>query len=246
MRIVGHENKRFRQGTRTIATLGSPSEFPKAKASPSGRVSWRPPCIGPQMVECLSESGAIGITAKPQSGRPPKLTPARQSQVLNWLRKNPKSFGFATELWTARRVAQVIERKFHVHFNPRYLNEWLTMCVASSAEATNATTRTRRRRHPTLAEISVAAHPKRARALGCSFSIDRRERGFACSARPTHPGAQRPNSHSQAQGQTARQSFSNRGPVPFSRTPALGAVLQHPDQRPFRIDGCCLVRTPTA
>ena len=54
------------------------------------------------------------------------MTPSRQSQVLNWLRKNPKSFGFATELWKARRVAQVIERKFHVHINPRYLNEWLT------------------------------------------------------------------------------------------------------------------------
>lgn len=74
----------------------------------------------------FQKHGAAGVTAKPHPGRPPKLTPSRQSQVLNWLRKNPKSFGFATELWTARRVAQVIERKFHVRFNPRYLNEWLT------------------------------------------------------------------------------------------------------------------------
>ena len=74
----------------------------------------------------FQQHGAAGVAAKPHPGRPPKLTPARQSQVLNWLRKNPKSFGFATELWTARRVAQVIERKFQVHFNPRYLNEWLT------------------------------------------------------------------------------------------------------------------------
>jgi transposase len=70
--------------------------------------------------------GDAGLAAQPHPGRSPKLTPARQSQVLTWLRKNPKSFGFATELWTAPRVAQVIERKWGVHFHPRYLNAWLT------------------------------------------------------------------------------------------------------------------------
>jgi transposase len=70
--------------------------------------------------------GAAGLEAKPHPGRPPKLTPARQRQVLNWLRKNPKSFGFANELWTAPRVALVIRRKFGVSFHPRYLNAWLS------------------------------------------------------------------------------------------------------------------------
>jgi transposase len=72
------------------------------------------------------KKGGAGLAAKPHPGRPSKLTPARQGQVLNWLRKNPRSFGFTTELWTARRVAQVIERKFGVQYHPRYLNEWLT------------------------------------------------------------------------------------------------------------------------
>jgi transposase len=76
--------------------------------------------------QAYRQSGDAGLAAKPPPGRTPKLTPARQSQVLNWLRKNPKSFGFATELWTAPRVAQVIQRKFGVRFHPRYLNAWLT------------------------------------------------------------------------------------------------------------------------
>src|SRR5262249_47397043 len=76
--------------------------------------------------KAYQQHGDPGLAAKPHPGRPPKLTPARQLQVLNWLRKNPKSFGFATELWTAPRVAQVIQRKFGVHFHPRYLNAWLT------------------------------------------------------------------------------------------------------------------------
>jgi transposase len=74
----------------------------------------------------FQQQGDAGLTAKPHPGRTPKLTRARQSQVLNWLRQSPTSFGFATELWTARRVGQVIERKFGVHYHPRYLNEWLT------------------------------------------------------------------------------------------------------------------------
>lgn len=67
-----------------------------------------------------------GLAAKPHPGCTPKLTLARQRQVVRWLYKNPKSFGFATELWTARRIAQVIQRKWGITFNPRYLNAWLT------------------------------------------------------------------------------------------------------------------------
>jgi transposase len=72
------------------------------------------------------QHGDSGLTFKPHPGRKPKLTPARESQVLSWLRKNPKSFGFATELWSAPRIAKVIRRKWGVRFHPRYLNAWLT------------------------------------------------------------------------------------------------------------------------
>jgi transposase len=70
--------------------------------------------------------GDAGLASKPQPGRPSKLTSRQVRQVLCWFRKNPRSFGFATELWTARRVAQVIERKWGVRYNHRYLNGWLT------------------------------------------------------------------------------------------------------------------------
>jgi transposase len=66
-----------------------------------------------------------GLEAKPPPGRPRKLTGRRERTVLGWFRKSPRSFGYATDLWTARRVAQVIERKWQVKFNPRYLVAWL-------------------------------------------------------------------------------------------------------------------------
>lgn len=76
--------------------------------------------------KAYQQRGAAALAAKPHPGRKPKLTVARQRQVLRWLRKNPKSFGYATELWTARRIAELIQRKWGVEFHPRYLNAWLT------------------------------------------------------------------------------------------------------------------------
>lgn len=73
-----------------------------------------------------SRRGDRGLAAKPPPGRQRKLTARRERAVLDWFRKNPRSFGFTTELWTAKRVAQVIERKWGVQFNHRYLNAWLT------------------------------------------------------------------------------------------------------------------------
>jgi transposase len=69
--------------------------------------------------------GDDGLNAKPHSGRHRKLNRRQEGLILNWIRKNPKSFGFATELWTAPRLAQVIQRKFGIQFHPRYLNQWL-------------------------------------------------------------------------------------------------------------------------
>lgn len=76
--------------------------------------------------KAFQKKGSQGIAAKPHPGRPSRLTRRQQACVLRWIRKNPKSFGFSTELWTARRLAQVIQRKFGIQYHPRYLNEWLT------------------------------------------------------------------------------------------------------------------------
>jgi len=45
--------------------------------------------------------------------------------VLRWFRHSPRSFGFPDDLWTAPRVAQLIQRKFRKRFHPHYINQWL-------------------------------------------------------------------------------------------------------------------------
>lgn len=69
--------------------------------------------------------GAAGLAAKPTPGRPRFLTAAQDQQVRVWLAQKPTAHGFPTDLWTARRVAELVRRKFGVAFHPNYLREWL-------------------------------------------------------------------------------------------------------------------------
>src|SRR4051812_27898163 len=70
--------------------------------------------------------GDAGLAAQPTPGRPRFLTPEQDRQVRRWLAGQPTDHGFPTDLWTARRVADLIRRRFGVAFHPNYLREWLT------------------------------------------------------------------------------------------------------------------------
>lgn len=73
----------------------------------------------------FQQHGAAGLAARPVSGRPPKLTTAQEKIVRRWLSDSPNVFGFATELWTAARLAQLIEQEWSVTLHPDYLTVWL-------------------------------------------------------------------------------------------------------------------------
>lgn len=77
-------------------------------------------------VAAYRERGDDGLEGKPHPGPAPKLTARQERSVLSWLAGSPKAFGYKTELWTTRRLAEAIERRFKVRFNSNYLAEWLT------------------------------------------------------------------------------------------------------------------------
>jgi transposase len=120
-----------------MRTQGSPDELERRRRLAVRRVSQGYDCV--EVAEFLGvhpasvrkwwnahqQAGDAGLVAKPATGRPPKLTPLQETEVLCWLGESPKSFGFATELWTAKRVAQLIEHEWDVHFHPHYLSAWL-------------------------------------------------------------------------------------------------------------------------
>jgi transposase len=69
--------------------------------------------------------GEAGLLPRPRSGRPPKLSDRQAKQVLSWIEHSARDFGFATEWWTAPRVAWLVEQGFGVRMNVRYLSDWL-------------------------------------------------------------------------------------------------------------------------
>jgi transposase len=69
--------------------------------------------------------GERGLLSRPASGRPPKLTLLQEKIVRRWLADSPMEHGFETELWTAPRLARLIQEEFDVELKPRYLSTWL-------------------------------------------------------------------------------------------------------------------------
>src|SRR3954470_2713629 len=58
-------------------------------------------------VAAFRHHGAAELAARAVPGRPPKLTTTQEKIVRRWLTDNPTEHGFATELWTAPRLAQL-------------------------------------------------------------------------------------------------------------------------------------------
>ena len=82
------------------------------------RTAWR-------WLASFREGGFEGLSARPVSGRPPKLTTTQEKVVRRWLTEDPTTHGFATELWTGPRLAQLIRQEFGIGLNPRYLCTWM-------------------------------------------------------------------------------------------------------------------------
>jgi len=76
-------------------------------------------------VAAFRRHGPAALAAQAVSGRPSKLTTAQEKIVLRWLDDNPTEHGFTTELWTAGRLADLIDQEWGIKFNEHYLCAWL-------------------------------------------------------------------------------------------------------------------------
>lgn len=72
------------------------------------------------------KQGDAGLISKPALGRMPKLTDRQTETVLSWFTTSPREFGYSSDLWTSRRVRELIQKEFGVRFNSNYLCHWLS------------------------------------------------------------------------------------------------------------------------
>lgn len=67
--------------------------------------------------KALKEGGDEALAAKAQPGRAPRLSDDQRRQLVAILCRGARAAGYATELWTLRRIARVIELHFGVKFH---------------------------------------------------------------------------------------------------------------------------------
>jgi len=65
----------------------------------------------------LEESGVRGLRQAQCTGRPPKLSAAQLRDLERALKRGPEVFGYATGLWTAGRVRDLIEYRTGVRYH---------------------------------------------------------------------------------------------------------------------------------
>lgn len=66
-----------------------------------------------------------GLAAKPQPGPTPGLTDADLRRLEALLAKGAKAHGWHNQLWTAARVARLIERHFDIDYHPEHVRKIL-------------------------------------------------------------------------------------------------------------------------
>ncbi len=65
----------------------------------------------------LEQSGVRGLRKAKHTGRPPKLSSVQLRDIGRALKRGPEAFGFATGLWTAGRVRDLIEYRTGVRYH---------------------------------------------------------------------------------------------------------------------------------
>ena len=65
------------------------------------------------------------LAAKPHPGPAPRLSAERLKELEDLLLKGAKAHGWRTELWTAARATELIERHFRVRFHPEHVRKIL-------------------------------------------------------------------------------------------------------------------------
>jgi transposase len=73
----------------------------------------------------VEKGGMDALKAKPHPGRKPRLSPKQKRQLVEILLAGPRKSGYLTELWTCRRVAEVVAKRFHVEYHPDHVGRIL-------------------------------------------------------------------------------------------------------------------------
>jgi transposase len=106
---AGHLESRRRRALKLLGQGRSLREVANLMACAASSVMrWR---------NCWQQGGDDGLRVRPNPGRPHKLNTRQRRQLVALLGKGPRAYGYETDEWTAVRIAELIQRRFQVHYH---------------------------------------------------------------------------------------------------------------------------------
>lgn len=73
----------------------------------------------------LAHGGKKALASQPHPGPTPKLTLDQKQELVAILKRGPLAAGYKTDLWTCKRVAEVVRKQFQVKYHPDHLGRIL-------------------------------------------------------------------------------------------------------------------------
>ena len=109
------------------------------------------------------QEGPQALRHRKPTGSPSRLNRRQLRQLPRLLAQGPAAFGFSGEIWTRRRVAQVIKEQFGVSCHPAHAGRMLKSCGFSRQKPALRAPATvgGRGGHPGLAGAALPATEKR-------------------------------------------------------------------------------------
>jgi len=113
MRPIGTQKQLEQRRKRAVELLNDSYKIRQTArivgASPSSVVRWR---------DAYKKYGPNALNSKPPPSRPCRLSKKQLSKLQMLLLKGPKANGYRTDLWTLRRIAQIIKKHFGQSYQP--------------------------------------------------------------------------------------------------------------------------------
>ena len=111
MRPIGTQKQLEQRRNRAVQLLnnglGIRETARQVGSSPSSVVRWR---------DAYKKYGPKALDSKPPPHRPCRLSEKQLSKLQKLLLKGARANGYKTELWTLKRIAQIIRKHFGVHY----------------------------------------------------------------------------------------------------------------------------------
>jgi len=105
--------ERRRQAIRLLKTGKTVSAIARwLGASKSSIVRWR---------DAYKRNGLKALRPRPTPGRPSRLSARQKTGLTRLLLEGPLAAGYTTDLWTLKRVAHLIWKRFHIQYHPNHL-----------------------------------------------------------------------------------------------------------------------------